>query len=156
MIYEGIRRGGHPGIEAAGDTGDYWLFSVAPIELGIVEYGLPTYFVHKETGSIRVFSPVDEADWELIDKAVEVPVPEEYRPQYYKHPFKILDVVKLRYDDQKHGVKRSFLGTIVDIISSSNEVVFTVEFLDDHGETVESALLTEYKAYDLILVQRHT
>ena len=64
---------------------------------------------------------------------------------------KLYDVVKLRKNDEAHGVKDSYTGTIVDVLSEGE--AYTVEFFDEKGETVEDALLTEYYPDDLVLVE---
>lgn len=66
---------------------------------------------------------------------------------------KLLDIVKLKKDDTAHGVKKSYLGTIVDVQAEGK--AFTVEFVDESGETIEAALFTDYKPEDLILVQAY-
>ena len=65
--------------------------------------------------------------------------------------FSLYDIVKLKEDDKSHGVKKSFTGTVVDVLGKGE--AYTVEFFDDTGETIEDALLTEYKAEDLVLVE---
>ncbi len=62
----------------------------------------------------------------------------------------LLDIVKLKKDDEKHGVKESYQGTIVDV--HGNGDVFTVEFFDDDGKTIDEALWTVYNEDDLELV----
>ena len=64
--------------------------------------------------------------------------------------FSLYDVVKLKEDDASHGVKKSFAGTIVDVLADGE--AYTVEFFDEKGETIEKALLTEYKPEELVLV----
>lgn len=63
--------------------------------------------------------------------------------------FKQLDVVRLKENDVETGVKTSFIGTIVDVLT---ENVFTVEFFDDDGYTIEPSLWKLYYADQLIKV----
>ena len=65
--------------------------------------------------------------------------------------FKLYDIVKLKKDDDVHGVKESFTGTIVDVQAGGK--AFTVEFIDEKGETVEPALFADYKPDEIDLVQ---
>ena len=66
--------------------------------------------------------------------------------------FKLLDVVAITHNDDEHGVKKGFIGTIVDVHAGGE--AYTVEFLDDKGETIEEALFTDYKQEELVLVTR--
>ena len=61
--------------------------------------------------------------------------------------FHVLDVVSLVRDDPAHKVKREYTGTIVDILNDGE--AYTIEFIDEEGNTVEDALLTEYKRCDI-------
>jgi len=63
--------------------------------------------------------------------------------------FKELDVVRLKKDDTESGVKTTHLGTIVDVLADD---VFTVEFIDEHGDTIMPSLLKTYSANELIKV----
>lgn len=82
LIYKGIIRGGHPGIIAAGDTENVWVFSPAPKKIGEMEYGNFPFFINKTTGEISRFSPTETEDWEILDRAKEINVPEQFRPKY--------------------------------------------------------------------------
>lgn len=82
MMYKAIRRGGHPGIEAAGDAGSCWLISPASEVPEEIEYGLAPYFVDKKTGNISCFSVTDEEDWERMETAIPITVPKEFMPNY--------------------------------------------------------------------------
>lgn len=62
----------------------------------------------------------------------------------------LYDVVRLKADDLRFGVKHSFIGAVVDV--HGNGDAFTVEFIDDDGKTIEDALLVDYHAEDLELV----
>ena len=61
---------------------------------------------------------------------------------------KELDVVKLIKDDLAAGVKSTDLGAIVAVHSSR---CFTVEFIDEEGNTIEASLHKEYSEDELIL-----
>ena len=67
--------------------------------------------------------------------------------------FGLYDVVSLVNDDEKHGVKKEHIGAVIDILSGGE--AYTVEFLDDKGNTNEEALFTEYKESELRLVSRY-
>lgn len=82
IMYKAIRRGGHPGIEAAGDAGSCWIISPAPEDPNIVEYGLAPYFVDKKTGVISCFSVTEAEDWERLETATQMVVPKEFAPVY--------------------------------------------------------------------------
>lgn len=62
----------------------------------------------------------------------------------------LYDVVALNRDDLQHGVKKGQKGTVIDILE--NGEAYTVEFVDENGETVEQALFTEYEEKDLELL----
>ena len=55
---------------------------------------------------------------------------------------KLFDVVTLRNDDPKAGIKAGTEGTIVDVLG--NGKAFTVEFFDKDGNTIEASLYTQY------------
>ena len=65
--------------------------------------------------------------------------------------FSLYDTVKLKADDIVHGVKKTYTGTIVDVLDEG--AAYTVEFFDTSGQTVEEALFTEYSPEDLLLVE---
>lgn len=67
--------------------------------------------------------------------------------------FKLYDVVRLKKNDEQRGVLRSYLGAIVDVLPSPDGGVYTVEFINDQGETIEEALFTDYKEKELELVK---
>jgi len=60
--------------------------------------------------------------------------------------FRELDVVRLKSNDDAHGVKTSYLGTIVDVPAPG---VYTVEFMDEDNETIMSALFKVYHEDEL-------
>lgn len=65
--------------------------------------------------------------------------------------FELYDVVSLVRDDEKHGVKKEYIGAIVDILADGD--AYTVEFVDEQGDTIEDALFTEYRDNDLRLIK---
>lgn len=56
--------------------------------------------------------------------------------------FCLYDVVRLKNDDTKNGVKREYIGSIIDILDGGK--AYTVEFIDENGETVDDALFAHY------------
>lgn len=62
----------------------------------------------------------------------------------------LYDVVKLKDDDVTNGVKKTNIGAVVDVLD--NGKAYTVEFIDDDGETIEKALFTEYTEDQLVRV----
>ncbi|QIK57775.1 DUF4926 domain-containing protein [Erysipelothrix sp. HDW6A] len=62
--------------------------------------------------------------------------------------FNEFDVVKLKNDDLEFGVKKSYLGTIVDVQKGT----YCVEFLDDNNNTIEKALDKYYSPDELVKV----
>lgn len=61
--------------------------------------------------------------------------------------FQELDIVRLKVDDHEAGVLTSFLGTIVDVHAKGH---YTVEFINEQGETIIPALYKVYTDKDLI------
>ena len=61
--------------------------------------------------------------------------------------FDILDVVTLKKDDSETGIKKGTTGTIVYI--HGNHEAYTVEFVDEDGDTIEASLWKEYIANEL-------
>ena len=67
---------------------------------------------------------------------------------------KLHDIVRLKEDDLKHGVKKEHDGVIVDVCAPG---VFTIEFFDDEGFTIMPALMNaSYFAEQLILVEAYS
>lgn len=60
---------------------------------------------------------------------------------------KELDIVRLKENDKEAGVTTGCLGTIVDVIAPG---LFTVEFVDNDGETITPALMKTYDESQLI------
>ena len=67
--------------------------------------------------------------------------------------FKLLDIVRLKEDDLEVGVKKTYTGTIVDVLG--NGEAFTVEFIDENDDMIEKAIMKEYTADQLILVESY-
>lgn len=66
--------------------------------------------------------------------------------------FSLYDIVSLKEDDALHNVKKEYRGTIVAVVN--NGKAFTIEFIDNNGNTIEDALFTEYEPNDIYLVER--
>lgn len=64
--------------------------------------------------------------------------------------FKLYDIVKLIKEDETNNVSTSFHGTIVDVLDGCK--AYTVEFFDDNGDSIENALMKEYLASELVLL----
>ena len=62
----------------------------------------------------------------------------------------LLDVVRLKKDNEQYGVPATVTGTIVDVIGDGE--AYTVEFMDDEGNTFEEALFAEFTENDLVKV----
>ena len=62
--------------------------------------------------------------------------------------FNLLDVVRLKKDNQQYGVPATVTGVIVDVLNKGE--AYTVEFMDDEGNTFEDALLVEFVEDDLV------
>ena len=65
--------------------------------------------------------------------------------------FNMFDVVKTKKDYPEYGLKATYVGAIVDIVN--NGEAYTVEFIDEAGNTIEDALYTEFKADELELIE---
>lgn len=63
---------------------------------------------------------------------------------------KLYDIVKLKKEDKKFGIKPTYIGSIVDIIN--NGEAYTVEFINPNGDTIEKALMTEFSENELIKI----
>lgn len=60
------------------------------------------------------------------------------------------DVVSLLFDDTEVGVKKEYLGTVVEVQGRD----ICIEFLDDDGASVEKALDKYYAMDDVVLKWR--
>lgn len=63
--------------------------------------------------------------------------------------FQELDLVRLKNDNLSIGVTKKEVGVIVDIIKNKNSVAYTVEFVDDDGNTNMLALEKYFKEDEL-------
>ena len=63
----------------------------------------------------------------------------------------LFDIVRLKEDEERFGVKTSYDGAIVDVLGGGE--AYTVEFINEDGETIEDALLVEYREKDLELIK---
>lgn len=69
---------GDSGFCSIQDLGECWLFE-GKNKNGLVIYGKPGITINKESGKQELFCLPDEKNFELLDEAVEIVVPEEYR-----------------------------------------------------------------------------
>ena len=65
--------------------------------------------------------------------------------------FRLLDVVRLKKDNLHYGVPTTVSGTIVDVHEGGK--AYTVEFIDNEGNTFEDALFDEFTDADLEAVE---
>ncbi len=59
-------------------------------------------------------------------------------------------LVRLKEDDLSVNVKKEYLGTIVDILGNGKH--YTIEFIDESGDSIEEALYKTYSEDELIIV----
>ena len=59
-------------------------------------------------------------------------------------------LVKLKEDDLSVNVKKEYLGTIVDILGNGRD--YTIEFIDESGDSIDEALYKTYSEDELIIV----
>jgi hypothetical protein len=64
----------------------------------------------------------------------------------------LYDVVKVKKDYPEYSLKKEYIGTVVDVIN--NGEAYTIEFINEQGETIEEALFTEFKESELILKEQ--
>ena len=69
---------GDVGICLIRDIGDKWLFNGANEE-GKTIYGKPGITIEKSTGAIGLFLLPNDENFKLLEKAVDVEIPNEYR-----------------------------------------------------------------------------
>ncbi|MBR4077681.1 MAG: DUF4926 domain-containing protein [Oscillospiraceae bacterium] len=65
---------------------------------------------------------------------------------------KLHDVVRLKKENKKYGIPADTIGAIVDVLGDGD--AYTVEFVDNEGNTYEDALFTEFREDELILVKQ--
>ncbi len=63
---------------------------------------------------------------------------------------KLYDVVRTKIDHPELQIKKTYIGTIVDVINNGD--AYTVEFINDNGDVLEDALFTEFYEKDLIRI----
>ena len=66
--------------------------------------------------------------------------------------FDLLDVVRLKADCPRLGLTRAQTGAVVDVARGG--AAYTVEFIDEEGNTFEDALFEQFSADELELVSR--
>ena len=62
------------------------------------------------------------------------------------------DVVQLKNENKEYGIPAGTTGAIVDVLGEGS--AYTVEFVDNDGNTYEDALFTEFREDELILVKQ--
>ena len=63
--------------------------------------------------------------------------------------FELYDIVKLKVDRPDIGVKNTHIGTIIDYVEDEN--VYSVEFVDESGDTIEDSIYEYFSPDELIL-----
>ena len=63
--------------------------------------------------------------------------------------FKELDVVRLKEDNEKTGIKTTYRGVILDITMNHA----TIEFFDEKGNEIEDSYSPYYPLDELILIE---
>ncbi|MDD4688899.1 MAG: DUF4926 domain-containing protein [Eubacteriales bacterium] len=66
--------------------------------------------------------------------------------------FELYDIVELIHDREDLGLKQGTRGTVIDYVKSDN--VYSVEFYDETGETIESSIFEYYTPDELKFVER--
>ena len=67
--------------------------------------------------------------------------------------FQLYDMVKLKNGDATVSVSPNDIAVIVDIAKSKNgEVVYTLEFIDENGNTNEDALYKYYTSREMVKI----
>lgn len=69
---------GDTGLCSIKDLGDKWLFDGSDKEQSIV-YGKPGITIDKKTGEMELFHLPNEKNFELLDAALDISIPEEYK-----------------------------------------------------------------------------
>jgi len=67
--------------------------------------------------------------------------------------FTLHDVVKLKHDRPDLGIQSSFIGAVIDVLDGGG--IFTVEFIDENGDTIDTSLYTYFKYDELEFVSRN-
>lgn len=63
--------------------------------------------------------------------------------------FNLYDIVKPKKDFPELNLKKTNIGTVVDVLGGGE--AYTVEFINENGETIEGALFAEFLESDLYL-----
>ena len=66
--------------------------------------------------------------------------------------YNLFDVVKLKEDNARLGIPSSAIGAIVDILDNGH--AYTVEFIDENGDTYENSLFTDFKEDELEIASK--
>ena len=66
--------------------------------------------------------------------------------------FNLYDVVRVKRDYPDLSLKTKNIGTIVDI--QNNGESYTVEFVDENGDTIEEALFENFREEELLLITK--
>lgn len=61
--------------------------------------------------------------------------------------FKEHDIVRLKKDDPEYGARDTYIGAIVSVLTPE---IYTVEFVDENGESVTKALYKFYRDAELV------
>ena len=64
--------------------------------------------------------------------------------------FNLYDIVKTKKDYPELFVTKENIGTVVDVLNSGE--AYTIEFINEDGETIEDALFKEFKENELIRI----
>ena len=66
----------------------------------------------------------------------------------------LYDTVKLKKDRADIGVLSSYSGAVIDVVDYKGETLYTVEFFDEDGETIEDSISVYFRVDDLELVEK--
>ena len=64
-----------------------------------------------------------------------------------EHMFELLDIVRVKKEYPELSLTPKYIGTIVDVHNGGE--AYTVEFIDENGDTIEKALYTEFAESEL-------
>ena len=67
--------------------------------------------------------------------------------------FQLHSIVRLKEDNEEYGVPATAIGAIVDVHALNGANVYTVEFIDENGDTYEDALFTDFNEDELESVE---
>lgn len=66
----------------------------------------------------------------------------------------LYDTVKLKKDREDISVLSSDIGTVIDIVNHKGDLLFTVEFFNKNGESIDESIFVYFREDDLELVQK--